>query len=186
MKINRESLVEPLREGDELPSTFRYYPDEEQGPWKVLLAWQLQAGRAECVGVTVTRESPRRQGRPVRSGPSITRTLVRDMPLGTFIAEDRAILADLTRQSIYATSGRRRPANVPDRLVQVAEAYRTAQAQSRPTGAYVADVMSVSVGHARKLIWEARDRGLLLPTSPGVAPVRKGRASTTAERRDKR
>jgi hypothetical protein len=166
---------EPLQEGDELPGTFRYYPDEARGPWKILLSWQLQAGRAECVGVSITRESPRRQGKLVKTGPAITRTLMRDMPIGTFIAEDREALAYLTQDAIYQSSGRRRPANVPDRLVEVAAAYRMAQSLGRPTGAYVAETMSVTVGHARKLIWEARSRGLLLPTDPGVAPVRKGR-----------
>ena len=174
----RETPDDELREGDWLPDTYRLWPDERLGPWCVLLLWQMRAGRAECVGMNLrSADHPDDASKFLRRkrGQPLTASMIRELPVGRFIAEDREALYEVTGDALYDASAGRASDAGSERLIRVAQTYRQAQAEGKPTAKAVSVVEDVSESYARKLIWDARRRSLLMPASSGVAPVKPGK-----------
>lgn len=137
---------------DGLAWTLRRWPDPEAGPYEIGMAWAEVDGRPECVEVTVKR-----------GGAPVPATALRQLPLGDFIAADRAAQAP----AVVAVGGMRKSA--ADRLKLAAELYQAALAAGqRPTKA-VAEHFGISPGGASNLVARARAAGLLPPTSAGKA-----------------
>jgi hypothetical protein len=171
-----------LPDGVHLQSTVDLWPDERRGPWRIELHWQILGGRAECIGIDLRSAVPtpeRPEDRislppPRKLGEPVTATLLRQLRIGQLVESYRADMYEITRgDQLYRSRGTRRPRTDLSRLAEVAEVYREAHRQGRPTGRAVADRFTVSVSNARKMIYEARREGELPPTAPGVAVARK-------------
>lgn len=144
------------------------WPDEDEGPWLIVLRWDEIDGRPECVGLDMSRLH-REQTLLVESDHEasyftfLTAAALRRLPLADLIAQDRAQLAP----PVEAVGGMRKSA--ADRLRLAAEVYRQAAAEGgKPTKA-VADHFGISSGGASNLVARARAAGLLPPTSRGKA-----------------
>jgi hypothetical protein len=155
--------------------TCRLWPDEQEGPWLLVLFWQVINGRAECVGMDLTSaQSPHVEAlgfhhRPEIGIPLQTSTL-RDLKLSELVADARAAIAELivADQAPVFTARQMRPRTVK-RLETVAETYRRAWRQGKPPVKAVAKRLNVSNAAANSLVARARAVGMLPPTSPGVA-----------------
>jgi hypothetical protein len=160
MARSQTNSDEPLR-------TEHNWPDAERGPWKVGMRWQLLDGRPECVEVVISHA-----GGPAEPVPA---TLLRQLPIGDFIAADRAELAP----PVEAVSGMRKSA--ADRLRLAVNVYQEALTDGRKPTKAVAEYFGISQGGASNLVARARAAGLLPPTSAGkAAGAVAGRALTIA------
>ncbi|MGX6604795.1 hypothetical protein ACWKSP_22105 [Micromonosporaceae bacterium Da 78-11] len=116
------------------------------------MTWKVIDGRFECVSIVVDGAAE----------PLLTTTL-RSIPLGDFMAADRAALAP----PVEATGGMRESA--ANRLRLAAEIYQAAVRDKKPPTKAVAAHFGISSGGASNLVARARAAGLLPPTSPGKA-----------------
>ncbi len=166
-----------FEEGQHLFGTHRLWPSRRHGPWLLDFHWQVIDGRAECVGLDFRSSLPH-DGHPLsagyrgvlrRKGTPLTATLLRTIPVGQLVAEERDGLHDFLGGTAFAPAGTRRPRSTPARLSEAATAYQEAWAAGSSTTRAVQDRFNISAGAARKLIWQARDSGLLPKTQSGVA-----------------
>ncbi len=139
-------------DSDGLPWTVRLWPDGTEGPWKVGMLWTEVDGRQECVEVKVSG-----------AGSALPATILRQIPFGDFIAEERASRAP----AVEATGGMRRSA--VERLRVASEVYQRALREKRKPTKAVAEHFGISQGGASNLVARARAAGLLPPTSSGKA-----------------
>ena len=168
--------AERLKNGDRLPSTFRFWPNERTGPWKIELHWAVVDERAECIGVTVTSDydyGPAR-GRNARLRPLRT-TEWREINPSTFIEEDRGGLAEML-PPIQAVTYRKPPGMSADTLGMLREVARVYRAAGRKPTKAVAGHFTISDSAAAKRVARAREIGLLPKSRPGVAVTRRRRA----------
>ncbi len=175
-----------FEEGWHLFGTHRLWPSGRHGPWLIDFHWQVIDGRAECVGFDLRSSLPP-AGHPLsagyrgilrRKGTPLTATLLRTIPVGQLVAEQREGLHDILRGTAFDPAGARRPRSTPARLTEAAVAYQQAWSAGTSTTRAVQDHFSISAGAARKLIWQARDAGLLPETQSGVARggrIKRGR-----------
>lgn len=126
------------------------------------MTWAEIDGRPECVGVHVLSLATG-SGKTDTYLRILTASLLRQVPVADFIAEDRAGLAP----PVEATGGMRKSA--ADRLRVAAEIYQAATRDKRPPTKAVAAHFGISQGGASNLVARARAAGLLPPTSPGKA-----------------
>lgn len=82
------------KEGEHLRPTARYWPDPYDGPWVLVLLWQVINGRPECVGLTLDSSGTPHLADLVRdvkpkTGTPLTTTTLRALRLSELLAEDR-------------------------------------------------------------------------------------------------
>ncbi len=178
-----------FEEGQHLFGTHRLWPSGRHGPWLLAFHWQVVDGRAECVGLDLRSSLPH-HGHPLsagyrgilrRKGTPLTATLLRTIPVGQLVAEQREGLHDILGGPAFDPAGARRPRSTPARLTEAAVVYQQAWSAGTSTTRAVQDHFSISAGAARKLIWQSRDAGLLPETQSGVA--RGGRIKRTNRKR---
>jgi hypothetical protein len=126
------------------------------------MSWAMVDGRPECVGVTVISYATG-SGKTESLLRVLNSSLLRQVPLADFIAEDRAEMSP----PVEATAGMRKSA--ADRLREAAEVYHAAVRDKNPPTKAVAAHFGISSGGASNLVARARAAGLLPPTSPGKA-----------------
>ncbi len=163
-------------DGQHLFNTHRLWPSARHGPWFIELHWQVIDGRAECVGFDLRSSLPEGhrlstgyRGILRRKGTPLTATLLRSIPVGQLVAEHRDELHAMLGGTVFDPAGARRPRSTPARLTEAAAAYQQAWSAGTSTTRAVQDHFNISAGAARKLIWQARDAGLLPKTQSGVA-----------------
>jgi hypothetical protein len=132
------------------------WPHPVDGPWLVVLKWQIIDGRPECIGLEILRVMGRDED-------VITNALLLDLKIAEKIAKKRAELAP----PVEATGGLRRSTEA--RLREAAGIYLTAIAENKPPTKAVAEHYGISIGGASNLLSRARSVGLLPPTSRGKA-----------------
>lgn len=173
-----------------LEPSVRSWPDEQVGPWEVVISWREGVGGAVvCTGLALSL----RQGAPVAA---VTSTLVRALPVAALIAAARRerfaeagghlveavaegqvvdvsakLLDGLTTASqawSAVPTGRRRELG-PQHFRDVAAEYSKAENTGSPPLMAVEKRWTVSRPTASRWVKEARDLGLLPPTMRGVA-----------------
>lgn len=167
--------MQELPDGTHLPPTIKRWPDPVKGPWFLRLHWQLIAGRAECVGLTIRSSAPSDE-RESRSLPKIGIPVTSDVLRGLtmrVIEEDRRDMGHVTGSPAY--KARRTPPGTSERLVEAANVYKRAWlAGDHPTKA-VAEHFVISASAAAKVVARAREADLLPATSRGRALGQKRR-----------
>jgi hypothetical protein len=166
----------------------RPWPDPIEGPWKVRLVYARRGGRQECVGLTI---------QPWRDSGPLTQTELRKLSLRSLIAldhadqvqrartaldrlhspelephTDRRQLAALSRTVEASMPGRRgrRALYGDDHYRTVAAYYSDVSDAAAPNPTQlVAEAWCVSKSTAATWVREARRRGMLPPTTRGVA-----------------
>jgi hypothetical protein len=147
-------------------------------PYDVAVELGEVSGRAECISVRfVARDD---------APTPITSEGVRAIPLGALIqhvreeyARDVGLISrtgspkvrgpSASRVSAVEAGTRRRSQRTDEDLRLVAKVYRSAWSAGKPVTSAVAQAMHVAENTAPKLIAQARRRGFLPDTKPGVA-----------------
>jgi hypothetical protein len=151
-----DDLDDPFEEGRHYPSTMERWPDSD-GPWQVTFDWKVIDGRIECCGVHIESDAT-----------AVTSGVLRDMRIAERIRQGRAQITVDTAGDMFAPNlaGLRRKTQV--RLRRVAEVYTAAYRAGQPPAKAVEEQMRLTQGRASSLISQARDVGLLPPTSRGA------------------
>lgn len=170
-----------------LGSNSFWWPDWKRGPWRVQMTWAELGGRAEPVGFAIEWAGSKNAAQPV------TGDLLRKLVFGELVREHRAELAQTVQLlaagkgklagiakgqiPIYNAGGGRYP---PGTLERVAEVYRDAYRQGRPTTRAVMEAIGCTETAAYKWVRKAREAELLGPTLPGkpggIEPARRKRS----------
>ena len=106
----------------------QFWPDENAGPWEVVLSFAKQSDGSEpCVGVSVRWRDPR--GTAMRPS-DVSTTLIRSIPVGSMIAQRQRSLAEsIARQEHVERWARTRRRGEP--LVSLAPPTEVVQAVQR-------------------------------------------------------
>jgi hypothetical protein len=182
------------------------WPDDQRGPWLIVVTWAGIAGRLEPVGLEIRgyREGDWPTVLPARDqDPAIlTTTTVRELPFATIVAElrrqraaqhadfidflaaqpENQAQADQESLRRLRSAGTRRHAEV----AEVAEVYRQAwEVNGLPPTRAVAAHFGISQSAAAKRVSRARQAGYLPLTTRGKprAWPQEGVATTEGEER---
>lgn len=145
-----------------MEETRRRWPDPEQGPYQLTLAWSRVNGRPQVSGLHIDAITD--------DAPAVTTSLLRDLKLAEIMIEDRERLDHIpqVKPDPELVIEGMRPATVK-RLQRAAEIYQTAwRAGERPTKE-VGRRMNLTPAAAANLVRRAREAGLLPPTSAGTS-----------------
>lgn len=138
--------------------------EHEDGPWRLLLLWQVVDGRPECVGATVLSAQPP----TAEPGVPLTGATLRDLKLPERIAADRAAMTQPATGAAERAhqAGLRR--STVERFEEVARVYRDAIARGERPVQAVAAKFGLKPTSASNLVMRVRAAGFLPPASPGV------------------
>ncbi len=196
MEINYLPYEEPigyveLAEGLRVPERLRAEVTDIGLPAVLEIEVTVRDGAVTCDRVAL---------RAVEGGPSITREMLRDLPvaqLASALMANSALISDFSHSAwgdldtskVFVVGGhsapdevydlarqqltpRRRRRVTDDLLGRVAKIYRDHLDEGAPTQA-VAEELMVSHSTATRYVAQARDRGLLGRTTPGLAGERQ-------------
>ena len=141
----------------------RLWPDEERGPWLLILYWRRRKGRPIPVGHTLIAMDQDEADRL-----TLMTSTLRDLKIAEIASEERERLDYMPPPPVAPAEivAGMRPKTLA-KLRRVAEIYQEAWGRGENPTKEVARQLNTSAASAGNLVLRTREAGLLPPTSAG-------------------